>query len=216
MLATIRDGGVEAATLAGQRSRKDMPNEPTPRLLADLATLPALESERLRLRPLREDDLPDLFAVFADPDVMRYWSTPPMRDLDEARAYLAELARNFDARTGFKWGITRKDNDRVIGTTSLFRLDTPHQTAEIGYALGSAHWGNGYAAEAVHRVCRFGFEDLALRRIEADIDPRHHASIHVVEKAGFQREGVLRERYIYNDEIQDVVYYGLLAREFQR
>jgi len=205
MLATIRDGGVEAATLAGQRSRKDMPNEPTPRLLADLATLPTLESERLRLRPLREDDLPDLFAVFADPDVMRYWSTR-----------LVQVAQNFDARTGFKWDITRKDNDRVIGTTSLFRLDTPHQTAEIGYALGSAHWGNGYAAEAVHRVCRFGFEDLALRRIEADIDPRHHASIHVVEKAGFQREGVLRERYIYNGEIQDVVYYGLLAREFQR
>jgi len=61
---------------------------------------------------------------------------------------------------------------------------------EIGFALGSAHWGNGYAVEAVSRVCQF------------------------VEKAGFQREGVLRERYIYNGEIQDVVYYGLLAREF--
>lgn len=215
MLATIRDEGAKAATLAGQTLGTAMPNEPTPRLLADLATLPTLESERLRLRPLREGDLPDLFAVFADPDVMRYWTRPPMRDPDEARAYLAEIAQNFEARTGFKWGITRKDNDRVIGTTSLFRLDNAHQTAEIGYALGSAHWGNGYAAEAVRRVCQFGFEDLALRRIEADIDPRHHASIHVVEKAGFQREGVLRERYIYNGEIQDVVYYGLLAREFQ-
>ena len=58
------------------------------------------------------------------------------------------------------------------------------------------------------------FGDLGLRRIEADIDPRNHASIQVIEKAGFQREGVLRERYIYNGEIQDVVYYGLLAREF--
>ncbi len=186
------------------------------RLLPDLATLPELDSERLHLRPIREDDLPDLFAVFADPDVMRYWSTPPMRDLDEARAYLAGIERNFAERTGFKWGITRRGHDRLIGTTSLFRLDGPHNTGEIGYALGSAYWGNGYAAEAVRRVCRFGFEDLGLRRIEADIDPRNHASIHVVEKAGFQREGVLRERYIYNGEIQDVVYYGLLAREFQR
>jgi RimJ/RimL family protein N-acetyltransferase len=184
------------------------------RLLPDHTELPVLESERLRLRPIREDDLPDLFAVFADPDVMRYWTRPPMRDLDEARAYLAEIDRGFATRTLFQWGITRKDNDRVIGTTTLFRLDSPHHTAEIGYALGSAHWGIGYAAEAVRRVCRFGFEDLGLRRIEADIDPRNHASIHVVEKAGFQREGVLRERYIYNGEIQDVVYYGLLAREF--
>lgn len=186
------------------------------RLLPDLATLPELDSERLHLRPIREDDLPDLFAVFADPDVMRYWSTPPMRDLDEARAYLAGIARSFAERTGFKWAITRRGNDRLIGTTSLFRLDGPHNTGEIGYALGSAHWGNGYAAEAVRRTCQFGFEALGLRRIEADIDPRNLASIQVIEKAGFQREGVLRERYIYNGEIQDVVYYGLLAREFAR
>ena len=193
-----------------------MPNDPSPRLLSELSALPILESARLRLRPLRDDDLADLYAVFADPDVMRYWTRPPMRDINEARAYLAEINANFESRTAFKWGITRLDHDRVIGTTSLFRLDTPHQTAEIGYALGSAHWGNGYAAEAVHRTCRFAFEELHLRRLEADIDPRHHASIHVVEKVGFQREGVLRERYIYQDEIQDVVYYGLLAREFQR
>ena len=106
------------------------------RLLPDLATLPVLESERLTLRPIREDDLPDLYAVFADPDVMRYWSTPPMRDLDEARAYLAGIERNFAERTGFKWAITRRGHDRLIGTTSLFRLDGPHSTGEIGYALG--------------------------------------------------------------------------------
>jgi ribosomal-protein-alanine N-acetyltransferase len=186
------------------------------RLLADLTELPTIESARLRLRPLRDDDLADLYAVFADPDVMRYWSTPPMRDIAEAREFLAGIERNFVARTAFKWAITRRDNDRLIGTTSLFRLDGPHQTGEIGYALGSAHWGNGYAAEAVHRTCQFGFDALALRRIEADIDPRNKASIQVIEKAGFQREGVLRERYIYNGEIQDVVYYGLLAREFKR
>ena len=190
-----------------------MSDAPIPHLLADLSVLPTLESARLRLRPIREHDLADLYAVFADPDVMRYWTRPPMRDIDEARAYLAEIEKNFGARTGFKWGITRLDHDRVIGTTSLFRLDTPHQTAEIGYALGSAHWGNGYAAEAVHRTCQFAFEALHLRRVEADIDPRNHASIQVIEKAGFRREGVLRESYIYNGEIQDVVYYGLLARE---
>ncbi|HWT14711.1 MAG TPA: GNAT family N-acetyltransferase [Patescibacteria group bacterium] len=193
-----------------------MSNAPDPRRLADLSALPVLDSERLHLRPIREDDLPDLFAVFADPDVMRYWTKPPMRDVEEARSYLAGIERHFAARTAFKWAITRKGNDRLIGTTSLFRLDGPHNTGEIGYALGSAHWGNGYAAEAVHRTCRFGFDELHLRRIEADIDPRNHASIQVIEKAGFQREGVLRERYIYNDEIQDVVYYGLLAREFTR
>ena len=193
-----------------------MPDTTSHRLLPGVTTLPVLESERLTLRPIREDDLPDLYAVFADPDVMRYWSTPPMRDMDEARAYLADIERNFTARTAFKWAITRRDGDRLIGTTSLFRLDGPHHTGEIGYALGSAHWGNGYAAEAVHRTCQFGFEALDLRRIEADIDPRNHASIQVIEKAGFQREGVLRERYIYNGEIQDVVYYGLLAREFTR
>lgn len=183
------------------------------RLLAGIDTLPVLESERLHLRPIREDDLPDLYAVFADPDVMRYWSTPPMRDMDEARAYLAGISRNFAERTGFKWAITRRDNDRLIGTTSLFRLDGPHHTGEIGYALGSAHWGNGYAAEAVRRTCQFGFEQLGLRRIEADIDPRNLASVRLVEALGFRREGELRARYHVGGEIQDSLIYGLLASD---
>ena len=184
------------------------------RLLPDLATLPVLESERLTLRPIHEDDLPDLYAVFADPDVMRYWSTPPMRDMDEARAYLAGIERNFAERTGFKWAITRRGGDRLIGTTSLFRLDGPHNTGEIGYALGSAHWGNGYAAEAVHRTCQFGFEQLGLRRIEADVDPRNAPSLKVLERLGFTREGYLRERWVVAGETQDSVLLGLLLRDF--
>ena len=185
------------------------------RLLPDLATLPVLESERLTLRPIHEDDLPDLYAVFADPDVMRYWSMPPMRDMDEARAYLAGIERNFAERTGFKWAITRRGGDRLIGTTSLFRLDGPHNTGEIGYALGSAHWGNGYAAEAVHRTCQFGFEQLGLHRIEADIDPRNAGSARTLERLGFQKEGHLRERWIVDGEISDTAWYGLLSREWK-
>ena len=62
-----------------------MSDTATPRLLAELSALPTLESARLRLRPIREDDLPDLYAVFADPDVMRYWTRPPMRDIPSPR-----------------------------------------------------------------------------------------------------------------------------------
>ena len=61
---------------------------------------------------------------------------------------------------------------------------------------------------------RFAFEELGLRRIEADVDPRNEASIRLLERLGFQREGYLRERWLVDQEINDTVFYGLLRREW--
>ena len=64
-------------------------------------------------------------------------------------------------------------------------------------------------------LLRFGFETLDLHRIEADVDPRNPASIRLLERLGFKKEGYRRESYILNGEIQDAVDYGLLKREFE-
>jgi RimJ/RimL family protein N-acetyltransferase len=63
-------------------------------------------------------------------------------------------------------------------------------------------------------MIQFTFERLDLRRIEADADPRNAASIRVLERLGFQREGLLRERYIQLGEVQDAMMFGLLRRDW--
>ncbi|HEX7150624.1 MAG TPA: GNAT family N-acetyltransferase [Thermoanaerobaculia bacterium] len=177
--------------------------------------LPTLSATGVRLRWLHDGDVPALHSIFADPQVMRYWSSPPLESLDAARELLAHIHANFRARTLFQWGIARNEDDLVIGTTTLYHLDYQHGRGDIGYALGRAHWGNGHASDAVSRALRFAFDELGLRRIEADADPRNEASIRVLERQGFVREGNLRERYFMNGELQDTAFYGLLKREWR-
>jgi len=183
--------------------------------MIDGDTLPTIEAKRISLRWLTSDDVESLFEVFSNPEVMRYWSSPPMVDLSEARQLLDEIHENFRARTLFQWGVARREDDRVIGTCTLFQLDAGNRRAEIGYALGREHWGQGLMNEALTALIGYAFDTLDLHRIEADVDPNNAASIRSLERQGFQREGYLRERWHVGGKIYDSLYFGLLRREWK-
>jgi RimJ/RimL family protein N-acetyltransferase len=178
--------------------------------------LPTLAGRSVALRWLTPADVPALFALFGDPEVTRYWSSPAMRELADAEALLADIVACFESGTLFQWGIARTSDDHVIGTCTLGRIDRDHRRAELGYALGRPHWGGGLASEAVQLALGYAFDELGLHRIEADIDPRNERSIALVTRLGFRREGYLRERYHVGGEIQDALLFGLLAREWRR
>ncbi|HEU0035191.1 MAG TPA: GNAT family protein [Kofleriaceae bacterium] len=178
--------------------------------------VPVLECERVRLRPYRASDGDALFRVFGDPEVARYWSFPPWTERAQAEAYLAPLIAELpDAPTVLPWVIADRAHDELVGTTTIFAWHREQRRAEIGYSLQRAHWGQGIAREAVSRVLDHGFTELGLRRFEADIDPRNAASIALVERLGFRREGLLRERWLVGGEACDSVVYGLLARDWR-
>ena len=177
--------------------------------------LPTLDGERVRLRQLSERDVPALFAVFGDPVVTRYWSTPALRDEAAAAELLAQILTRARERFGFQWGIARRSDDELLGTCSLYRLDFENRRSEVGFALGQAHWGRGYGSEAVRLAVAYAFDVLRFERLEADVDPRNAASLRALERLGFTREGYLRERYHVNGEVQDSVLLGLLRREWR-
>jgi len=174
------------------------------------STLPTLETERLALRWMSEGDIPSLFEIFSDPKVTPYVTIQPVSELGEAAKFLREIQEGFASRSFFQWGVARREDDRVIGTCTLFALSVAHKRAEIGYALGSAYWGKGYITEALGALLRFAYGTLGLYRIEADVDPRNAPSLRCLERLGFRREGYLRGRYHVNGEIQDSVLFGLL------
>jgi RimJ/RimL family protein N-acetyltransferase len=176
--------------------------------------LPTIDANRVCLRLITEEDVDALYRIFSNKEVMRYWSTPPLEDRDAAVKLLNEIHEGFRRQAMMKWGIARRTDDALIGTTTLFNLDFDHRRAEMGYGLDRAHWGNGYMQEALRALLGFAFEVLDLHRIEADVDPRNAASIRTLERLGFQREGFLRERWQVNGEIQDAFFYGLLKPDW--
>ena len=178
-------------------------------------TLPEVRAERVKLRWLTEADVPSLFAVFSDPEVMRYWSSEPMADPGEAEALLDDIRAHFAAGTLFQWGVALTGDDRVVGTCTLSNLDGRNRRGEIGYALAREQWGKGLMGEALTALLDYAFTTLGLHRIEADVDPGNAASLRLLGRLGFRREGLLRERWLVGGRAHDSVMLGLLGREWR-
>jgi ribosomal-protein-alanine N-acetyltransferase len=174
-----------------------------------------LRTDRLLLRPLCAADAPAIYAIRADPTVMRYASSPPLTSLDQAAAFIARENAGNAAGESLRLGLQRVEDDILIGTCLLFHINPQCRRAEIGYELRTDAWGRGYMHEALLALLRLGFSELALNRIEADIDPRNAASARSLERLGFSKEGHLRQRWIVNGEVSDSAFYGLLLRDWQ-
>lgn len=167
------------------------------------------------MRWTSEDDVDALYEIFSDPRVMRYWSSGPLANREAAAAMQREIADGNLKDTMWKWGLALRDTNKLIGAVTLFHLNLSNGRAELGYAMGSAHWGKGYMNEALTALIVHAFDVVGLRRLEADVDPRNTPSVRTLERLGFQREGFLRERWHVGGELQDALFYGLLRREWQ-
>lgn len=167
-----------------------------------------IRTERLTLRPRRNEDADALHGSFSDPGVMKYWNRPPTTSLEETRAYVAEkLAKN--AEFCCSWAV--ECENRIAGTVDLFNWRD--RIMEVGYLIDKSHQGKGFAYEAVRAALDFGFDKLNLHRIEAQLHPENAASRSLLEKLGFQREGLMRQNYCIDGRYSDTLVYGLLASD---
>lgn len=187
-------------------------NEPD--LFRDIPEFPTLETERLLLRELREDDVADAHRMFTDAEVMRYVGKPLHADIEETRRFLQRNRDLFPAREGVRWALTRRGSDRLIGSGGHWRLMKPHYRAEIGYDLLPECWGQGLMTEALRAILRFGFARMGLHSVEAQIDPANRRSRRVLERLGFRQDGLLRENFFFAGTFTDTAVFTLLRREF--
>lgn len=148
-----------------------------------------LETQRLRLRPFRLEDLDDLAALNADPQVMRYVSEPLSRP--EVRQSLAWFAEEWD-RLGFGWfAIFDRVSDAFVGQCGLQCLEGDPQSCEVelAFAFHRRFWGRGYGTEAARAVLAFGFDSAGLQEVVAVAREQNHASRRLLERLGFEVAG---------------------------
>jgi ribosomal-protein-alanine N-acetyltransferase len=173
-----------------------------------------LTTNRLQLRWMDQADAPALFALFSDPAVTRYWSTPAWTDIAQSRAFIDTTLAQYAAGSGLRFAILLAETGQMIGSIKLYDFYDANRRCDIGYALLQAQWGKGLVGEAMRAVIEYAFHELNINRIEADIDPRNEASAKVLERMAFVREGYMRERWIVNGEVCDTAFYGLLRRDW--
>lgn len=174
-----------------------------------------IRTARLTLRPLKESDVAALFEIHSDPQVMRYWDSPIWKNDERGRAM---VARDLSLTTQdyLRLGIEPADSGRLLGTCALWGINAQCRRAEIGYALAARAWGQGYMHEALAALLDYAFTDLNLNRLEVDTDARNERSARLLERLGFSKEGLFRERCIVDGEVSDSAMYGLLQREWNQ
>ncbi|MFC5476854.1 GNAT family N-acetyltransferase [Massilia suwonensis] len=173
---------------------------------------PVLSTARLRLRPFTYDDVASLFRVFSDEQVVRFWSVGAWTELAQAEKMIEEALLAYREGGLSRYAIALAETDELIGICNLRGFFEQNRRCELGYALGSAHWGRGYAFEALEALLGHAFSALDMNRIEADIDPRNDASARLLERLGFRQEGYMPERWFVHGEYADTAFYGLLRR----
>lgn len=128
----------------------------------------------------------------------------------DAEEYIISMLEADKMKT-FAFAITV--DDKVVGSIGVFRCENIHyRTAEMGYYIGEPYWGNGLGTSAVKQVCDYIFENTDIIRIFAEPFAYNMASCRVLEKAGFQLEGLLRNNAIKNGEVLDMKTYALIKK----
>jgi RimJ/RimL family protein N-acetyltransferase len=169
-------------------------------------------TRQLALRQPRLSDADDIFDNYAaDPEVTRYVIWQPYKDRSEvAPPFLQSRLDRWDSGEEYSWAITKLQEDRVIG---MIACRVRGHAADIGYVLGRGFWNRGYTSEAASAVVNWAIHCESIYRVWAVCDVENGASARVLEKAGMQREGVLR-RYIVHPNIspepRDCLLYSIV------
>ena len=181
-----------------------------------LQPITSILTPRLTIRPVNGADLDDLFEMNSDETVTRFLPYKTWQTAADGNAWLERMEALGATGSGHQLVIERSDDRKVVGSILLFKFDEGSARIELGYAMGSGHWRKGYAREALHGVCTHAFSQLAVRRIEAEVDPRNAASNALLTALGFVREGLLRQRWINKGVAIDTNIYGCLSHEWAR
>ncbi|HSN28997.1 MAG TPA: GNAT family protein [Kofleriaceae bacterium] len=181
-----------------------------------VARAPLLATEHLLLRELRADDARAIAVRAGDRKVARYLlAVPSPYPVSLAARWIAGRQTWWAQGRGVTLGIVRRSEpDELLGSVSLRRFARDRR-AELGYWLGTDAWGRGYATEAAGALVDFGFREMNLARIYAQVLAGNAASCRVLEKLGMQNEGIRRRHVRKGRTLHDIVLYGILRDEWR-
>jgi ribosomal-protein-alanine N-acetyltransferase len=170
---------------------------------------PILETERLRLTPLVEADVGHIFPLMRDAEVMAFWDVGEIDDPDVVAAIVGGQVEEMAQGRAAYWAMRELADDRFVGVSDLSEIDWRHKRAEIGFMLGRDAWGQGYALEAMRAVLTFAASS-GLSRLLARTHLGNRRSDSLLEKLGFEEEGLLRGHVLREGERRDCRLFGLL------
>jgi ribosomal-protein-alanine N-acetyltransferase len=173
---------------------------------------PVLETERLILRMIRNDDRQEMFEIRSNRQTMQYIPRPLANTVEDAQKVIDMINGFVERNERINWAITEKGSDKMLGVIGYVRMLEDAHRSEVGYVMHHDSMGKGFAKESLQAVVDYGFNVMNLHSIEAIIRPDNAASIKLVEKLGFIREAFFRDYVFHEGQYYDEAVYSLIKQ----
>ncbi|MFC4409693.1 GNAT family N-acetyltransferase [Chungangia koreensis] len=178
-------------------------------------SFPQLETARLLLTEVNEENASSMFEIFSNPDVVKYYGMDAFETVEQAQGMVKHFRQGFEAKRSMRWGMIMKETNQFIGTIGLNLLNLTSKKAEIGFEIHPDYWRNGYTYEAAIAVLEYSFKELQLQRLGAVTFVDNTASQGLLKKIGFQYEGTLRNYLFQNNQVYDGLLFSILPSEWE-
>ncbi len=177
---------------------------------------PLIKTKRLLLRRITRKDVKEIFFLRSDKRVLHYLDVAPAAAKKVAFEFIKKVQDAIKNGDGITWGISIKNKPNLIGTIGFWRIIKVHYRAEIGYILHPEYWGKGITQEAMTAVIKYGFKQMKLHSVEANVNPYNAASIRLLKKNGFVKEAYFRENYYFDGKFLDTAIYSLIISNYKK
>jgi RimJ/RimL family protein N-acetyltransferase/nicotinamidase-related amidase len=171
-----------------------------------------IETQRLILRPFSMEDAKSVLDNWAgDEKVQKMYGEPAYKTVEEVKSLLQKYIAGYVTGYTYRWAVIEKESGECIGQIAFFLVDKFNSWGEIEYAIGKAYQGKGYATEAAKAVIDYGFKEIGFNKVQICVRPSNVKSKNVIEKCGFEYEGMLRDYFFIDGEYEGRMYYSLLS-----
>jgi len=147
---------------------------------------------------MKIEDENEIFFLRSDERILEYTEIPKAVTVDDARKFIEKINNGIPKNEWVFWGITLKNDDKLIGTICLWNISEDRLTTDIGYVLHPDFHGRGVMQEAIREVIKYGFETMRVNTINADVDPNNSKSILLLERNGFVLSRKSKNTVIYS------------------
>ncbi len=177
----------------------------------------SIESSRLRIRPILENEISNIHALLSLAETDRYNALGIPEDVEETRAHVVQWVESMNELpiSSFTLTVELASDKTFVGLMGLKVSIPKYRRAEIWYKLDPNLWGLGFATEAANAMIRYCFEELDIHRVEAGVAVENQASIRVLEKIGMTREGRTRKSLPLESGFSDTFLYAVLREDLE-
>ncbi len=175
-------------------------------------TKPTLRGERVTLRPLRPDDIDAYLALVQDEEGLRLTGTQARFTREQTEGWLRTVAGREDR---VDLAIVPQGAEELVGEVVLNEIDADNRSANIRIGISQPHTGRGYGSEAMRLMLGHAFGQLGLHRVSLEVYSFNPRALHVYEKLGFRREGVLRDVLLLDGIHHDAIVMSVLEDEYR-